>query len=187
LEESVYGTGGGKQPIMPGEILERMIAIGSPECISTYIINKIGLYDPKLAPHAYHTHDYCLRTLKKGYHNYLFSLAFQSEINWGGTRENPHPHKLATFSKNRRYVYQQHHRYLDQLQQQMPYFKNQKPYLLIDPKLNQSELTRLQKNYYRLRKYVLNEDLRGRILVFLVALIGRDNIIKIKQRLGLKI
>lgn len=114
LIESVYGVGMCSRPLLPGQIIERMVGVRSPECISCATVAKVGLMDEALAPYTYDNHDISLRCLEAGLHNYVFGLKFKSDIEWGGTRVNPHPGYSSVLERNKSYLYKKHKSFLSQ-------------------------------------------------------------------------
>lgn len=103
--ESTYGHGIEKGTILlPGQLAFRHISIKSPVCIPTEIINQFGFLDEALAPCFHDDTEYSLRLLKKGYKNAVFSLKYQSDIEWGGTRKKPDPDLQKLIKKNITYV-----------------------------------------------------------------------------------
>ncbi len=113
LIESVYGVGMCSYPLERGWLIERMVGVRSPECISCEVISKVGVMDEVLAPYTYDNHDMSLRCLQAGYHNYVFGLKFKSDIKWGGTRTNPHPEYSRVVERNKHYLYKKHKDFLD--------------------------------------------------------------------------
>ncbi|PIR95908.1 MAG: hypothetical protein COT92_03920 [Candidatus Doudnabacteria bacterium CG10_big_fil_rev_8_21_14_0_10_42_18] len=114
LIETVYGVGMCSYPLLPGQLIERMVGVRSPECISCEVISKVGVMDENLAPYSYDNHDISLRCLKAGYKNYIYGLAFASELKWGGTRNNPHPEYGKVLERNKHYLYGKHKDFLHQ-------------------------------------------------------------------------
>jgi len=103
--ESAYGHGIEKGTILlPGQLAFRHISIKSPVCIPTKIINQYGLLDVQLAPCFLDDVEYCLRLLKAGYRNAVFSIKYQSDIEWGGTRKKPDPNVPKIIKKNMAYL-----------------------------------------------------------------------------------
>jgi len=115
LIESCYGAGMVAEPLLPGQMIKRMVGVRSPECISTEVIRTVGILDPALAPYAYCNHDYGIRCLKMGYRSYVLALPFCSDLKWGGTRTNPHPEYSRIHSRNRKYLYEKHRNFLKSL------------------------------------------------------------------------
>jgi len=98
--ESAYGHAiSNANVLLPGQFAFRSIAIKSPVCIPTSIINKFGLLDENLAPCFHDDTEYSLRLLKNGYKNGVFVINYESDLDWGGTREKPNP-RYADFIKN---------------------------------------------------------------------------------------
>ena len=98
--ESAYGHAiSNANVLLPGQFAFRNIAIKSPVCIPTSIINKFGLLDENLAPCFHDDTEYSLRLLRNGYKNGVFVINYESDLDWGGTREKPNP-KYAEYIKN---------------------------------------------------------------------------------------
>lgn len=99
--ESAYGHGIAEaQVLLPGQFAFRDIAIKSPVCIPTRIITEFGLLDENLAPCFHDDTEYSIRLLKNGFKNGVFCLDYESELEWGGTREKPNPKYAEYISKN---------------------------------------------------------------------------------------
>jgi len=113
LVENIYGSGISKHILLPGQILSKTVGVRSPECLSFHVVTKIGMMDEILAPYTYDNHDYSLRCLKNGLKNYLYSLKFKSDSEWGGMRQNPHPEVKNIMKRNRRYLYEKHKYFIE--------------------------------------------------------------------------
>jgi glycosyltransferase involved in cell wall biosynthesis len=89
-----YNYVGGPQEVMNvprveyGEFHRRMVGIKSPVCLTP----ELRAYEPSLdedfAPYCYDDVDLSIRALKRGLINGLFPIRFQSELDWGGTRQD---------------------------------------------------------------------------------------------------
>lgn len=106
--ESCFGIGMSSKPLLPGFLIERMVGVRSPECISCKVISDIGMMDEKLAPCTFDNHDYSLRCIKKGYKNLIFSIPFISNLEWGGTRSNNQDQFSKILNRNKKYLYKKH-------------------------------------------------------------------------------
>lgn len=103
--ESAYGHGiSNADVLLPGEFVFRDIAIKSPVCIPTKIIREFGFLDDKLAPCFHDDTEYSIRLLKNGKKNGVFSLNYESDLDWGGTRENPNPRYAEYIARNIAYI-----------------------------------------------------------------------------------
>jgi hypothetical protein len=103
--ESAFGHGIDKSKVLlPGQFAFRSIAIKSPVCIPTLIINKFGLLDENLSPCFHDDTEYSLRLLKNGYKNGIFGIKYQSDLEWGGTRKKPNPELYKYMKKNIDYL-----------------------------------------------------------------------------------
>ncbi|HCT84080.1 MAG TPA: hypothetical protein DF296_02655 [Candidatus Margulisbacteria bacterium] len=84
----------------------KMVAIKSPVCIPETLLKRIGLLDENLAPYGYDDHEYCMRALQFGFKNGLYPLHFDSELEWGGTRND------KDFSQKTKKIHLRNHRYI---------------------------------------------------------------------------
>lgn len=112
ITESAYGTGMSNIPIPPNFLVERMVSVRSPECISNHIIKNIGILDEALAPYMWDNHDLSLRCLEAGYRNFVFALPFISDAKWGGMKKSTHPNVTKVDLRNRQYLYDKHFEFL---------------------------------------------------------------------------
>ena len=115
VRESCYGHGISKKPVLPGTVIERMVAVRSPECIPFSVIRKVGLMDETLAPFTYDNHDYSIRCLKHGLRNYMTPIAYISEIEWGGMRKRPNEYVHNIMDRNRKYIFEKHSDFVREL------------------------------------------------------------------------
>jgi hypothetical protein len=130
--ESYYGHGFQKNILFPGMLVNRMIGVRSPECLSFGVVNKIGFMDENLAPYTYDNHDYSLRCLEKGFKNYVYSVKFESDVKWGGMRKNPHPDVESVMRRNRKYLYNKHNNLINSLNALVEYnVDNLRPFSII--------------------------------------------------------
>jgi len=107
--ESCYGHGVSDGPsVMPGPLVERMVAVRSPECIPCATVRKVGVMEQRLAPYTYDNHEYSLRCLQHGLRNYVFSVRIFSKVEWGGMRRRRDPQVAAIMERNRRFIYEQY-------------------------------------------------------------------------------
>jgi hypothetical protein len=156
LVESVYGVGMSNMPLPTNTVIERMVSIRSPECISSYVINKIGFLDEKLAPYMWDNHDLSIRCLEAGLRNFVFSLPFISDAKWGGMKTNPHPNLLEIDFRNRKYLYKKHYNFLSNplLKKKFLKLRIQKPFLIpgisIDDAESKDKLKAYKQNRYQL-------------------------------------
>lgn len=124
LIESVFGTGMSHTPLLPNQLIQRMVSVRSPECISSHVIKHVGIFDEALSPYMWDNHDLSIRCLKKDLKNYVFGLAFHSDIQWGGMRSNPHPELNAIDIRNRKYLYDKHFDFLSNESKKPIFLKN---------------------------------------------------------------
>lgn len=111
--ESEFGHSmSGYKHLKSGCFVVRDVAIKSPVCIPFEVVREIGLLDVNLAPHSHDDTDYCIRALERGYTNGVFSVAYYSDLTWGGTRENPHPSLTSIEVRNLKYLSKKHKNFI---------------------------------------------------------------------------
>jgi glycosyltransferase involved in cell wall biosynthesis len=114
--ENAYGHGLEKAlPLFPGQLVYRDIVIKSPVCIPFKLVRDIGMLDERLAPYMCDDFDYSIRCLKAGYHNAVFGLRFQSDVDWGSTRKNPSPQLGELQDRNLRLIEDWHKSFLESI------------------------------------------------------------------------
>ncbi len=154
--ESAYGTGMSPIPLAPHEIIERMVAVGSPQCLSCEVVNKIGVEDEQLAPVSWACHDISLRCLEAGLRNYIFALKFQSELDWGTThvKSTATPKHGQIYLRNRNYLYKKFKLFLEQFRKSKEYYrlKLSRPFLVTGIPISAEEKQRAIQLYYLNRK-----------------------------------
>ena len=91
------------------------IPIKSPVCIPFHIIRKYIGFDERLAPYAHDDTELAIRLLKDGYQNGVFALKFISDLEWGGTRQSPHPEIAKVQERNIDYIREWHGAFLTEL------------------------------------------------------------------------
>jgi glycosyltransferase involved in cell wall biosynthesis len=82
-----------------------------PTLIHKCILDRLGLFDESFAPQDMDDHDLCYRAFKQfGKKCGFLDIGFQSDLCWGGTRENgkPRPFVLNANQKNTRIMYNRH-------------------------------------------------------------------------------
>src|SRR5690242_7148914 len=103
--ENAFGHGTPKSKVLfPGQFAFRKVAIKSPVCIPTLIVNKYGFLDENLSPCFHDDTEYCLRMLLAGYKNGVFGIEFHSELEWGGTRKTSNDRLYQHIVKNMDYI-----------------------------------------------------------------------------------
>jgi len=89
--------------------------IRSPTCVLWKRYKEVGFYNEELAPFGFDCHDMSIRMNKAGYRNGILALKYESDIDWGSTREKDktdYNKKLnETYVKNRKHVLQTHKEY----------------------------------------------------------------------------
>lgn len=114
--ENAYGHGiDHTSVLLPGQFAYRSIGIKSPVCIPTRIIRNFGLLDEHLAPCFHDDTEYCLRLLKNGYQNGVFAVKYESDLDWGGTRQNPNPRYADYIKKNVAYLKEKYRQEISQI------------------------------------------------------------------------
>lgn len=154
LIESAYGTGMSPIPLPPHNFVERMVSVGSPQCISCDVVNKVGIMDENLAPDSYSCHDLSLRCLEVGRKNLVFGLNFASEIQWGGTRNNVDPGRAKFMLRNQGYLYKKHKVFLEKFCKSSEFYrlKITTPFEIPGISVNWNEKRDAIKQYYYRRK-----------------------------------
>ncbi len=103
--ENAFGHGTeNSELLIPGQFAFRDVAIKSPVCIPTLIVNKYGLLDENLAPCFHDDTEYCLRLLLAGYKNGVLGIEYYSDLEWGGTRKTVNNDLYKHIKKNMDYI-----------------------------------------------------------------------------------
>jgi glycosyltransferase involved in cell wall biosynthesis len=152
--ESAYGTGMSPLPLKPHMLVERMVSVGSPQCLSCHVVNTIGMMDEKMAPVSYSCHDISLRCLEAGKKNLIFAVNFESEVEWGGTRTNPNPKHAQIMVRNQHYLYKKYSNFLEKFRKSKEYFrlKQAKPFFIPEIVTDIQETKNVVSEYYVRRK-----------------------------------
>jgi hypothetical protein len=86
--QSEYGHYPKQESILKeGHMAFREIAIKSPICIPSHIINHFGTPEEIFAP--WDDIAYCYKVSSGGFRNGIYALRFRSEVGWGSTRTKP--------------------------------------------------------------------------------------------------
>lgn len=117
--ESLYGAGCAGDTLSPYRFVERAVPIKSPVCLPCKLVREIGLFDEAMAPYGYDDIDYAIRAHQGGYVQGVFSIPFQSDVRWGGTRRPGHPDIQPTVIRNAAYL---RRKYPDLIWQGLPRF-----------------------------------------------------------------
>lgn len=162
LTESVYGIGMSNNPLPHNMLIERMAPVRSPECISSHVINTVGLFDEELAPYMWDNHDLSLRCLKAGLHNYVFALPFISDAKWGGMKTNPHPNQTKVDLRNRSYLYKKHFEFLNKKSNKRLFqtLRITKPIVVPSITINPANKNSTIIAYYSRRKQLISSTLK---------------------------
>ncbi|MFT6443348.1 MAG: putative O-methyltransferase YrrM, partial [Salibacteraceae bacterium] len=103
--ENAFGHGiRGARMLPVGSIAYRTVPIKSPVCIPFEIIRNVGMYNEELAPYGHDDIDLAIRTIEAGYYNAIFSIHFESDVDWGGTRMEGHLVQDFIIEKNMNYI-----------------------------------------------------------------------------------
>lgn len=107
--ENAYGHGIPQAHVLlPGQLAYRTIAIKSPVCIPFELTRKLGLLEEKLAPYMCDDFEYSIRSAQAGYHNAVFGLKYQSDVDWGTTRTKPDSRLHELEKRNLGYIKEWH-------------------------------------------------------------------------------
>jgi len=68
-----------------GSFIFKEVAIKSPICIPCHVIREVGMPDEIYAP--WDDLAYCYNVAQSGFHNGVYALDFQSDVEWGTTRK----------------------------------------------------------------------------------------------------
>ena len=76
---------------------------------------EVGFYNEELAPCGFDCHDMSIRMNKAGYKNGILALKYQSDVDWGSTREKPQTKVNSKidqiYEQNKKHVVQTHREY----------------------------------------------------------------------------
>ena len=75
--------------IKRGTFAHTEAVIRSPTCVLWKRYKEVGFYNEDLAPCGFDCHDMSIRMNIAGYRNGIFALKYQSDVDWGSTREKP--------------------------------------------------------------------------------------------------
>ena len=84
----------------------------------------------------------------------MFGLKFTSEVNWGGTRNNPDPGRIQFMRRNQGYLYQKYKVFLEKFRETPEYFRFKKvrPFSIPGITADKKEIREAVANFYRIRK-----------------------------------
>ncbi len=157
LIENYFSSGYTKSILSPSHLVKRMVGVRSPECISFNVINQVGFFDEKLAPYTYDNHDFSIRCLMNGYENYVYALEFNSEVKWGGMRQNPHEGVRFIMSRNRKYLFNKHFDFLSNWNSNSENYLNQKPFKILGLENKNDTFITKVKIFIRIIDYYLSK------------------------------
>jgi hypothetical protein len=92
-----------------------MIGIKSPVCITPELRARAPFLDEQFAPYCYDDYDLSLRSLQAGLLNGLYPIRFRSDLDWGGTRQDPEfssSFGVGVRLRNRRLLWKKHATFL---------------------------------------------------------------------------
>jgi hypothetical protein len=112
--ESLYGAGAAGDTLVPYRFAERACVIKSPVCLPCKLVRELGMFDEALAPYGYDDLDYSIRAHQAGYVQGVFSIPFQSDVRWGGSRRPGHPDIQPTVIRNAAYLRKKHTAIIEQ-------------------------------------------------------------------------
>lgn len=89
--------------------------IRSPTCVLWKRYKEVGFYNEDLAPCGFDCHDFSIRMNLAGFKNGILALKYQSDVDWGSTREKKETNvnsKIGEiFERNKRYVAKTYNNY----------------------------------------------------------------------------
>tara|TARA_R100001460_G_scaffold107051_1_gene155210 strand:- start:209 stop:1024 length:816 start_codon:yes stop_codon:yes gene_type:complete len=114
---SVHKIGPPFQQIKHKQFAITEAVIRSPTCVLWKRYKEVGFYNEDLAPCGFDCHDMSIRMNKAGYKNGILALKYQSDVDWGSTREKPQTEvnsKIGEiFERNKRHVVQTYKDYFN--------------------------------------------------------------------------
>lgn len=164
--ENAFGHGTAKSKILlPGQFAFRKVAIKSPVCLPTLIVNKYGVLDENLSPCFHDDTEYCLRISLAGYKNGVFGIQFHSDLEWGGTRKTANDRLYQHIVKNMDYI---RTKYKDQLANIVSLPQDDKiinVQELLDPESNQRAVNQYRINKRKRIKFEMRQlNVMGKVL-----------------------
>ena len=112
---SVAGIGPQFKQIKHKQFINTEAVIRSPTCVLWKRYKEVGYYNEQLAPCGFDCHDMSIRMNIAGYKNGILALKYQSDVDWGSTREKPQTEvnsKIGEiFERNKRHVVQSYKEY----------------------------------------------------------------------------
>jgi len=91
--------------------------IRSPTCIQWKRYNEVGFYNEDLAPCGFDCHDMSIRMNMHGYKNGVYALKYDSEVDWGSTREKSESKVNSRmgeiFERNKGYIARTYKQYFE--------------------------------------------------------------------------
>jgi glycosyltransferase involved in cell wall biosynthesis len=114
--ENAYGHGLPEaELLLPGYFSYRTVAVKSPVCLPSKLIQSIGLLDERLAPYMCDDIEYALRSSKAGFRNGVFGVRYYSDIKWGTTRTKPDDRMLTIHHRNMDLIREWHGATIEQI------------------------------------------------------------------------
>ncbi len=114
--ENAYGHGIPTATVLlPGQLAYRTIAIKSPVCIPFELTRTVGLLEAQLAPYMCDDFEYSIRAAQAGYHNAVFGIRYQSDVDWGTTRKKPDSRLQELEKRNLQFIREWHREAIAQI------------------------------------------------------------------------
>lgn len=103
-----------------GQFVPTEAVIRSPTGVLWHRYRTVGFYNEDLAPCGFDCHDFSIRMNIAGYKNGVFALKYQSEVDWGSTREKSQTEvnsKIGQiFERNKTYLAKKYNNYFEKKQ-----------------------------------------------------------------------
>ena len=114
---STAGIGPNFTQIKRGTFVHTEAVIRSPTCVLWKRYKEVGFYNEDLAPCGFDCHDMSIRMNIAGYRNGIFALKYQSDVDWGSTREKPETKVNSNigqiFERNKQHVVRTYNDYFE--------------------------------------------------------------------------
>lgn len=106
--------------ITRGQFVPTEAVIRSPTGVLWHRYRTVGFYNEELAPCGFDCHDFSIRMNIAGYRNGVFALSYESDVDWGSTREKPQTQvnsKIGEiFERNKHYLSKKYKNYFEKRQ-----------------------------------------------------------------------
>ena len=121
-----------------GYFTYREVAIKSPICISSNLIQAIGLPDEDFAP--WDDVAYCFKAMLFNFNNGVFAVEFVSDLEWGTTRQKKQEHSLSEVeTKNKKLLKSKFIKEISEHKKKKIY--NSKKYKIFNSNTNRSNIS----------------------------------------------